>query len=95
MTTTDKAPSGAMWYADWMEEYYRGMDGHSLVVRTPAGDWYIDGPSSSGGKWARQGDVPVVTVSPSIVISELRNPYGVVLMPGYHGWLREGRLLEL
>lgn len=81
-TTLAEAPVGSMWYADWYP--WRGPDGHCLVVKTPGGEWIVDGPSSGGGTpWTRTGEVPRVTANPSIHF------------PGkYHGWLREGVLVE-
>lgn len=82
--TLRDAPPGAMFYADWYD--WKGPDGKCLVVVTPAGPWIVDGPSmnndgSRGNPWTRTGEVPKVTVSPSIHI------------PGkYHGWLRNGIL---
>ena len=76
--------AGAMWNADWLTDQYKGPDGLCLVVRTPGGDWTIDGPSwhlgVRGPGWTRTGIPPRITVSPSI------------LQPGYHGWLRDGVL---
>lgn len=81
--TTHKAPVGAMWDAHWLPSNRTGPDGIALVVRTPDGDWQIDGPSSNGGSgWARSGEIPHVTARPSI------------LMPNYHGWLTNGVLIE-
>ena len=82
------APSGAMWHADWfpaVASRKMGPDGHFLVLRTPAGDWHVDGPSSSGGFWQRKGEVPNVTATPSINITGATK---------YHGWLRNGVLVE-
>lgn len=89
------APPGAMWDADWYEgsklkdgrPYNRNPDGVTLCVRTPGGDWIVDGPSFSCrvevGSWSRSGTLPNVTATPSIHI------------PGkYHGWLRDGQLVE-
>lgn len=77
------APVGAMWDADWYRPHWQGPDGRCLVVRTPGGDWVIDGPAEDGGRWTRTGTPPRVTVSPSILISDR-----------YHGWLRDGELVE-
>ena len=84
-----------MWYADWMGQNYIGPDGHALVVRTPSGDWAVDGPSSGGGKWTRTGTVPNITVTPSIVMGPHKDAEGKILKPGYHGWLRDGALHEV
>jgi hypothetical protein len=58
------APEGAMWYADWSP--HRGPDGHSLVLKTPAGEWQIDAPGKDGGRWTRSGTPPLVTVTPPL-----------------------------
>lgn len=86
----DPAPVGAMWDCDWMHGchendtcYDRNNDGMVLCVRTPGGDWVIDAPSRNGGFWSRTGTAPDITVTPSIV------------QPGYHGWLRDGCLVEV
>lgn len=77
-----RAPIGAMWYADWMS--WKGPDGRSLVVMTPAGEWGIDGPSSNVGRpWTRTGTPPNVTVNPSIHF-----------VGRYHGRLRNGELSD-
>ena len=79
----DKAPPGAMWYFDWNQNW-RGPDGRTLYCMTPAGEWCIDGPSSGGDckPWTRIGTPPLVTANPSIVCSN------------YHGWLRNGELVD-
>lgn len=78
------APVGAMWHADWYPErfYPNSPDGLCLVVKTPGGDWMVDGPSSNGPGWTRTGTIPRVTARPSIA------------QPGYHGWLTDGVLEE-
>lgn len=88
--TLRDAPAGAMWDAFWMPAPRRGPDGLSLVVRTPGGDWMVDGPShhadgsvQASPGWTRTGTVPHVTASPSILMHR----------DGYHGWLRDGRLV--
>ena len=85
----DRAPAGAMWFADWMP-HLKGPDGRCLVVRCPASpdgsgvsDWMVDGPSTNAPGWTRTGEPPNVTASPSIFV---RAP------DGFHGWLRDGVL---
>jgi hypothetical protein len=83
------AEVGAMWFADWYSEHYKGPDGRCLVVKTPGGDWIVDGPSSnSRTPWTRSGEPPDITVSPSILF---QGSHG---RPDYHGWLRAGWLEE-
>lgn len=60
---------GAMFDAWWMSDYAKGPDGlHLSVTLPPDGHvWHIDGPSISGGRWARTGTPPLVSVTPSIL----------------------------
>jgi hypothetical protein len=82
--TLSSAPPGAMYFADWYP--WKGPDGHCLVVKTPAGEWIVDRPPSSGGAaWTRTGVPPNVTANPSILFTGA---------DGYHGWLRGGSLVE-
>lgn len=78
LTTLDEAPPGAIWFFD---EY--------LMVATPGGHWNVDMKSRNGGGWTRHGTPPNVTVSPSILIG--KNAAGDW---EYHGWLRDGKLIE-
>lgn len=81
-----EAPPGAMWDASWLREWHTdwvGPDGLCVVVKTPGGEWPIDGPSSNGDGWNRTGKIPKITATPSILISDR-----------YHGWLRDGMLIE-
>jgi len=79
-----KAPVGAMWYDDWFPLKRPTPDGRVLSVMTPAGPWRIDGSSSNGTyPWSRTGTPPNVTVSPSIHF-----------VGSYHGWLRDGHLID-
>ena len=81
------APPGAMWNADWYKDsgIKPGPDGLWLIVKTPAGDWFVDGPSSNGPGWTREGAVPNVTARPSILMTSSGN---------YHGFLTNGQLVE-
>lgn len=52
--TLRDAPIGAMWDAHWyrnaandLNNPYTGPDGLSLVVKTPGGDWLVDGEASN------------------------------------------------
>lgn len=85
LVTLHNPPVGAMWFAPWHEDNYKGPDGQCLVVQTPSGDWVIDGRSSKGEGWTRTGTPPLVTAKPSIFM----NP-----PDGYHGHLTNGQLVE-
>jgi hypothetical protein len=58
--TLRNAPIGAMWHADWLADHaggaWTGPDGLSITVRTPGGDWCIDGEASN---CTRKQSVPV------------------------------------
>lgn len=93
--TLEDAPAGAMWDAWWIADGRRdkhagpgsfvGPDGLSLMLKTPAGEWFIDGPASNGPGWTRTGTPPEITAMPSILIDRSSG--------NYHGWLRGGALV--
>ncbi len=80
-TTLSDAPPGAMWLADWYP--WKGPDGQTLIVKTPAGEWLVDAPSEQGTSWTRVGDPPEVTITPSIHF-----------VGQYHAILQNGVLIE-
>jgi hypothetical protein len=85
LTTISDAPAGAMYDAYWYKAAGEPgkPDGLNLVLKTPEGDWHIDGPANNGPGWSRTGTPPNITCSPSIGIG---NPQRM------HGWLRNGVL---
>jgi hypothetical protein len=100
--TLARAPAGAMWFADWLSDCdeYRGPDGHTLVVRLPGGhDWVVDGrannctmPGDNKHKcWVRHGAAPKITVDKNGHTCSAGA--GSILVPGYHGFLRNGQLV--
>lgn len=83
-------PPGAIWRCDWMEDIkdnpYAGPDGKVWALMLPSGyEWLIYGPSSNGGKWTVTGELPNITVSPSIA-----QQGGSV----YHGFVQGGVITE-
>jgi hypothetical protein len=94
-----KKEIGDMWYADkrytdhlhLSQHYHRDWSDKRLplYVMTPGGGWCVDGQPVVGGQyqesggWTVTGEVPNITVSPSINF------------PGYyHGWLQNGILSD-
>jgi hypothetical protein len=91
-------PPGAMydawWYRDDDGKPRRGTgmgtgtghDGICLCVCLPPGGgldyWHVDAVAKNGPGWERTGTVPNITATPSIQT------------PRYHGWLRNGVLVE-
>jgi hypothetical protein len=83
----DASIVGAMYDGWWHfpRQPHAPNDGISLVVQTPGGAWFVDGPASNGPGWTRTGDPranpPTVTATPSIQCFS------------YHGCLRGGKLV--
>ncbi len=80
-------PPGAMYDAPWWHDHHAGPDGKSLMLCLPPNGghrdiWHIDGEASNGPGWQRTGEPPNMTATPSIQT------------PRYHGWLRNGVLVE-
>lgn len=94
LETLEDARVGAMWHADWLGDDHMGPDGHCLVVRTPGGDWCIDGLSTNGDGWVRKGRAPKVTVKPAVLIAPTKGVDGDIISPGYQGQLLDGVLIE-
>jgi len=88
-----EAPVGAMWDANWLKRLdefkNRSPDGMVLIVKTPGGEWNIDSKSSNGNGWTRTGTPPKITANPSILAGKKSDGSWI-----YHGWLRNGQLVE-
>lgn len=96
--TYSEIPAGAMWFADWYKAP-KGPDGHHLIVRTPGGDWHVDGRASNCTRpddnehrcWVRHG------VPPNVTVDKNGNTCGCGCSIGqgdrYHGFLRDGYLV--
>lgn len=83
-----RMPDGAAWF---------DKDG-KLYIRTPGGDWNVDGNSTRSQRpWARHGIPPVISVTPSISFyagtpDEELEDHGV---RRYHAMCENGVLREL
>ncbi len=86
LVTFREAPAGAMrlWTPPDRKWDWVGPDGMELSVKLPDGvEWSPDRPAGrSGTPWQRTGVAPKFTANPSIVTDK------------YHGWLRDGFLVE-
>lgn len=81
LTTIRNAPVGALYDSGVFRdspEYNRNGAGMCLVLKTPAGEWMIDGPANNGPGWTRTGTPPNLVVRPSIGIGSPQR---------MHGWL--------
>jgi hypothetical protein len=94
-----EAPVGAMWDATWWP--IKGPDGRTVVVRLPGNhDWVIDGRAANCAMpndddhrcWVRHGEPPDLTVDKCGVTCAAGA--GSILVPTYHGFLRNGFLEE-
>ena len=89
----------AWWYGD-SDFCSFPIDGLHLMVNCPgtadgkgSAHWYVDGRAGNGDPnsrgWTRTGDPkanpPTITANPSIQITRTN---------GYHGWLRNGKLVD-
>lgn len=101
--TLDKAPVGAMWDATWLHGTpIVGPDGISLVVKTPGGDWLVDGvatncprPKDTSHKcWIRHGDPRTEPVTVDKNGETCPAGGGSIGIGGYHGFLRNGLLTD-
>lgn len=101
-TTIRDAPPGAMWEAWWLDQFYVPQGPHCLAVKTPGGEWTIDGQARNCGMpddhrqehhhcWVRTGTPPDVTVGkdggPTCSAGA-----GSIQCGNYHGFLRGGFL---
>jgi hypothetical protein len=103
MTLRD-APVGAMWDAFWFHDHapWCGSDGKALMCKLPGNhDWHIDGPSTNcpwkdshptHKCWVRHGVPPMLTVDKSGDTCPVGA--GSIAIPGWHGFLRNGELVN-
>jgi hypothetical protein len=93
------APPGAMWNSWWVEN--DNPDGQYLTVKLPTGhEWYIDGEASNCTMkddtihrcWVRHGIAPNITVDKNGNTCQAGG--GSIMVPGYHGFLRDGYLTD-
>lgn len=97
-------PVGGMWFADWYgDSFCKPQLEHVLIVKTPGGDWVVDGQSSNctipddrkqerHHCWIIEGKLPNITVSKNGITCQAGG--GSILIGSYHGFLRNGYLEE-
>lgn len=99
LTTIADAPVGACWDAWWYGR--KGPDGRSLVVKLPTGhEWMIDGRASNCTLptddhhrcWVRHGRPEDGTLHVDKNGLTCAAGAGSIVVPGWHGFLHNGRL---
>lgn len=100
MTIRD-APAGAMWYAPWLDDMFVPQGEHVLEVKTPGGEWTVDGQASNCTMkddfkqerhhcWVRTGEPPNITAGKDGPTCSAGA--GSIQCGSYHGFLRNGYL---
>lgn len=97
-----RAPVGACWDADWYDDDKRGPDGRSLIVKTPGGDWLIDGRASNCTMkddkvhrcWVRHGRPEDGSLHVDKNGKTCAAGAGSIQMGSYHGFLHNGHLTD-
>lgn len=99
--TLRDAPAGAMWDAHWMSDHWRGPDGICLVVKTPGGDWMVDGEASNCTRkgeahecWVRHGDPRTGSVHVDKNGNTCAAGAGSIQQGSYHGFLHNDHLVQ-
>jgi len=92
LVTISNAPAGALYDSGSFNDidgYQRNGPRESIVCKTPAGEWLIDGPASNGPGWTRTGTLPDIVVTPSIGIGSPQRMHGWLGGPNHNepGWL--------
>lgn len=103
MTLRD-VPVGACWNAAWFVERHRyvGPDGRCLVVKTPGGDWVIDGRANNCTMpddnvhrcWVRHGRPEDGTLHVDKNGHTCAAGGGSIQAGAYHGFLHNGYLTD-
>ena len=86
---------------------WRGPDGHCLIVKVPGKnprghEWMVDGVANNCGMlgdlihkcWVRHGDPRTEPVTVDKAGFTCNAGAGSILVPGWHGFLRNGELVE-
>jgi hypothetical protein len=99
--TIREAPAGAMWYAWWLDSMFTPQLEHVLEVKTPGGEWTVDGKASNCTMkddwkqerhhcWVLSGTLPNITAGKGGLTCSVGA--GSIQCGSYHGFLRGGYL---
>lgn len=102
LVAIEDAPVGAMWDAWWYSDSHKAPDGICLVMKTPGGEWIVDGQASNCKArdvkhqcWPRTGDPKNPQGSPPLNVAGnggCKVGAGSIKMEKYHGFLNKGYL---
>lgn len=99
----DELPPGAMYDAFWMSDWWRGPDGIALQVMLPNGHaWAVDAEANNCTRrgdrahqcWVRHGDPKTEPVTVGKDGETCDAGAGSILSGDFHGFLRNGYLIE-
>ncbi len=101
--TIKKAPLGAMWDAWWYSDVHKAPDGMCVVLKTPGGDWIVDGQASNCNApkdlehqcWPRTGNPKDPQGNPPLNVAGnggCKVGAGSIKTNNYHGFLNKGYL---
>lgn len=83
-------PAGTVMRLPWADEYMSARHPQrtpSWRVQLPdGGEWVTSQQASGGGFWTIEGEPPMMTVTPSIWHNQSSG--------GWHGWIRNGELVD-
>lgn len=103
LVTLRDAPAGACWDAWWLPDDYRGPDGIALAIQCHGQHtWHVDARASNCGRpddhvhhcWVRHGDPRECRLTVDKDGDTCSAGAGSIVVPGWHGFLRDGRLVE-
>jgi Family of unknown function (DUF6527) len=79
------APPGTMIRAEWYDEF-ADIPGEAWIISLPGGgEWITTQRATGGGHWEVTGTPPNITAHPSIWFNSPN---------GWHGWIRNGVLVD-
>lgn len=98
-----KIPPGAAWFHTLYPPEWQGPDGRTLTIMLPGGhEWSVDTRASNCKMpddtehrcWCRHGNVEDGTITIDKKGKTCKAGAGSIKVPGYHGHLRDGYLVE-
>lgn len=102
LVTLKHAPLGSMWDAWWCNDIHKAPDGLCVMLKTPGGDWMVDGIASNCKArnvehqcWPRTGNPKDPQGNPPLNVAGnggCKVGAGSIKTNNYHGFLNKGYL---